>query len=98
VGWISKILWVHQINIIISGVSSVYFECHPGVRQGDPLSSYLFILAAIGLHKLLNNVMLAGHISGLDYILPSDYKLINLQYIDDTPIFLQVRQLMIKKD
>jgi hypothetical protein len=29
-------------SILLNGKPDAYFECKKGVRQGDPLSSYLF--------------------------------------------------------
>jgi hypothetical protein len=66
------------VNIIINSVLSEYFECCRGVRQGDPLSLYLFILAVEILHKLLSSAILSNHIRGLGPILPSGHKILNL--------------------
>ena len=40
---------------------------HPsrGIRQGDPLSPYLFILCIEGLHGLMNQAVLSGDIKGI---------------------------------
>jgi hypothetical protein len=65
-----------------------YFEYRWGVRQYDHLFSYLFILLAEGLNKLLSRTMLSNHIKGLDLISPFGHQVLNLQYADDMLIFL----------
>jgi Reverse transcriptase (RNA-dependent DNA polymerase) len=55
-----------------------YFECRRGVRQGDPLFPYLFILAADGLNKMIHKGIRAGYLEGLGPSDNSHKKIINL--------------------
>jgi Reverse transcriptase (RNA-dependent DNA polymerase) len=67
---------------------SEYFSYKRGVRQGDPLSPFLFDLIVdafhIILHKALNNGMIKGlgNFGNLGQIL-------NLHFADDTLLFLE---------
>jgi Reverse transcriptase (RNA-dependent DNA polymerase) len=66
-----------------------YFECRRGVRQGNHLSPYLFILVADGLNKIIQREIRAGHLEGLGPSSTSLGKIVHLQYADDILIFLQ---------
>jgi hypothetical protein len=66
--------WVQWMKLCVSSVNYsalVNFEkvcpIHPGrgLRQGDPLSPYLFILVAEGLTSLINKAMASGDLHGV---------------------------------
>ncbi|XP_071726527.1 uncharacterized mitochondrial protein AtMg01250-like [Rutidosis leptorrhynchoides] len=75
-----------SILILINGAPTNEFTLGRGVRQGDPLSPFLFILAAEGLNILtkaaLDNDLFKGIEVGKDKVLIS-----HLQYADDTIFF-----------
>lgn len=57
--WIKVILKSATISISINGSQHGYFNCHRGVRQGDPLSPLLFCIAeevlSRGISKLVDD-------------------------------------------
>ena len=57
-----------------------------GIRQGDPLSPYLFLLCAEGLSALIKNSMEHGHMEGIA-ICCRGFKLSHLFFVDDNLIF-----------
>ena len=69
--------------IVNNGTTSKYFKLGQGVRQGDPLSPYLFILAV----EILGNIIRQNdNIKGITL---NDTEIKILQYADDTSGILQ---------
>ena len=54
-----------QYSILLDGVPKGYIIPSRGLRQGDPLSPYLFLLCAEGLSALLQKASLVGQLKGL---------------------------------
>ncbi|XP_071719220.1 uncharacterized protein [Rutidosis leptorrhynchoides] len=87
--WISFIracLASSSISVLINGSPTLEFIPERGIRQGDPISSFLFILVAEGLNILTKRALSYGHLHGLK-IGRDNVCVTHLQYADDTIFF-----------
>ncbi|GJT08929.1 RNA-directed DNA polymerase, eukaryota [Tanacetum coccineum] len=79
--WIRGILYSNKASILINGSPSKEFSCYRGLKQGDPLAPYLFILIMESLHLSFNRVVDEGLFKGVQ--LPGSISLSHLFYADD---------------
>ena len=83
--WIGDLSSTSNSAVLLNGRPGRWILCRNGLRQGDPLSPYLFILLADTLQRLILKASQAGDICHpLDPTLPCPV----LQYADDTLIIL----------
>ena len=82
INWVKMFYTNIQSYVINNGMASDYFTSERGVRQGDPLSPYLFILAVESLAiSIRQNVDIKG-------IKIGNHEVKLLQYADDTTAIL----------
>nr|GEZ09993.1 putative ribonuclease H protein At1g65750 family [Tanacetum cinerariifolium] len=84
--WIKNCLKASSLSILVNGSPTDEFGLERGVRQGDPISLFLFILAVEGLNALVSKAVeksiFKGVLVGDDRIEVS-----HLQYADDAIFF-----------
>ncbi|GJS61786.1 RNA-directed DNA polymerase, eukaryota, reverse transcriptase zinc-binding domain protein [Tanacetum coccineum] len=64
--WIKGCLQHARSSVLVNGSPTVEFEISRGLRQGDPLSPFLFILAMEGLNALICKALHCGKWSRLN--------------------------------
>nr|GEV36188.1 RNA-directed DNA polymerase, eukaryota, reverse transcriptase zinc-binding domain protein [Tanacetum cinerariifolium] len=79
--WISGSLTSRMASILINGSLTSEFQFHCGLKQGDPLAPYLFILIMESLHLSFSRAVDAGIFTGIkiDYSLTISH----IFYADD---------------
>ena len=73
-------------SMILNGQTVGYIKPSRGLRQGDPLSPYIFLMCAMGLQSLLQKAELEGQIHGVA-ICCNGPKLTHLFFADDSLLF-----------
>lgn len=63
-------------SVLINGAPEDFITPQRGIRQGDPMSPYLFILCADVLTHLMNKAMEERALLGVKVARPSDESLI----------------------
>nr|GEX10654.1 RNA-directed DNA polymerase, eukaryota, reverse transcriptase zinc-binding domain protein [Tanacetum cinerariifolium] len=84
--WIRECLVSTGMSVLVNGSPTDEIASHRGLRQGDPLSPFLFIIAMEGLHLAIEKAMVDNKISrafvGVDRV-----KVSHLFYANDV-VFL----------
>ena len=88
--WITIFCNNFQLCVIQNGFFSKFFKIGRGCRQGDPVSSYIFLLCVEIMGIMIRN---DKNIKGIT-ILKHNYKV--LQYADDTALLLDGTQYSLK--
>eukprot|EP00253_Pinus_taeda_P019391 PITA_19391 len=83
--WISNLISSSFFSILINGIPSSTFHPSRGLRQGDPLSPFLFIIMAEGLGRRINTAIHSQTLKGINLHRASTIS--HQQFVDDNMIF-----------
>ena len=75
-----------MVSILVNGAPSKPFKMERGIRQGDLLSPFLFVLMAEVLNKMLIKAVQSGLCKGIEVGCRNIY-INHLQFAEDTLIF-----------
>jgi mannosylglycoprotein endo-beta-mannosidase len=83
--WIMTCVTSANLSVLINGEASRFFHCERVLRQGCPLSPYLFILVLEGLSLLLSKNVAEHRITGIK--ITNHLKIIHQMFVDDILLF-----------
>lgn len=87
--WIYSMISTPIFSILVNGTPTDTFNATRGIRQGDPISPFLFILAAEGLGRIIRRELREKRIKGLK---PwgNNLAITHQQFVDDIMLFGEV--------
>ena len=99
--WLSWIKWcipTASFSVLINGSLGGFFLSSKGLRQGDPLSPYLFVIGMEALICLINRAVEENYLSGSRIAdgRGRDLVISHLLYTDDTLIFCEANKDQLK--
>lgn len=65
---IKRLMWcvrIVTISIIVNGSSTQSFKIHKGIRQGDPISLFLFAIIGEALFYVINEAKVMNLVKGV---------------------------------
>lgn len=89
INWLANCRTNSVTSILVNGLPSKPIQLKRGVKQGDPIFQYIFVLAIEGLKQLINTGVREGILPGFRV----DESMMNislLQFADDTMCFLPI--------
>ena len=93
--WIDSCISTPKISILFNGNPCKPFKTGRGLRQGDPLSPFLFVLVAEVLNRLMIKAASMGLYQGLQ-VGGNRETLTHLQFADDTLLFCEPNELYLQ--
>jgi hypothetical protein len=80
--WMRACIFESSMSVLVNGSPTNYFKVGRGLRQGDPLSPFLFLIVAEGLAGMIRRAVQIGKFKGFQ--VNPDVQFQILQFADDT--------------
>ena len=87
--WIRECISTVSYSVMVNGVPSDHFRPERGLRQGDPLPPFLFLLCVEDLSAYIQKIEMDGMISGV-WVAPGAAAITHLFFVDDSEVFCKV--------
>jgi hypothetical protein len=87
--WIRFCISIMRFSILVNGTLSGFFNSSSGLRQGDSLSPFLFVVVMEALSRMLSAALDQGNLTGFSVGSRESEALVvnHLMFADDTLIF-----------
>lgn len=85
-----------NFSILLNGTPVATFNATRGLRQGDPLSPFLFIIVAEGLGRYIKKELRERKIKGMR-LWGNNIPVTHQQFVDDIMLFCKVSQREVKR-
>ncbi|GKV09634.1 hypothetical protein SLEP1_g21105 [Rubroshorea leprosula] len=89
--WMKECLSTASISVLVNGSPTEEFNAGKGLRQGDPLSPFLFLVVAEALSGLVWKAEEIGLLKGIQ-VGRGNLRLTHLQFADDTILFSEASE------
>ncbi|KAI3771839.1 hypothetical protein L6452_03008 [Arctium lappa] len=84
--WVKACLISSTISVLVNGSPTKEFTMEKGIRQGDPLAPFLFLIVAESLNTLMKEAKAEGIFEGIK-VGKEGMEISHLQYADDAIFF-----------
>ncbi|RVW99798.1 putative mitochondrial protein [Vitis vinifera] len=93
-GWMWRCISTAKFSVLVNGVLTGFFSSTKGLRQGDPLSPYLFVMGMEVLRVLIRRAVQGGFLSArrIRGRRGTKMNISHLFFADDTIIFCEAKK------
>lgn len=92
--WIKCCILTARFSVLMSGSPIDFFNNFQGLRQGQPLSPFLFVIAMEALNRMISAIVNNGFMAGFSVggTNRGTLNISHLLFADDTSIFCEEEQ------
>lgn len=96
--WVKFCISTVRLSVLINGNPAGFFQTHRGIRQGDPLSPFLFLITMEGLNNMIKTANSRGWLRGFDVAREGaeSLEVTHLQYAYNNLIFCDAEEKQLK--